>query len=78
MMDIAPTRTTRHQVALVRELDCIGCFRCVPVCPENAIVGASRLMHTVIRDLCTGCEKCLAPCPVDCIELIPAAPYVPC
>jgi electron transport complex protein RnfB len=70
----APTLYTRTQVALIREAECIGCFRCVKACPENAILGASRFMHTVIRAQCTGCESCLEPCPVDCIDLIPAEP----
>jgi electron transport complex protein RnfB len=37
----------------------------------DAIVGAPRLMHTVIAELCTGCELCIAPCPVDCIVMMP-------
>jgi len=36
----------------------------------DAIVGASKLMHTVIASWCTGCELCLPPCPVDCIALV--------
>jgi electron transport complex protein RnfB len=62
------------QVALVREDECIGCTKCIQACPVDAIVGAHRMMHTVIAELCTGCELCLPPCPVDCIDLIPAAP----
>src|SRR5690606_8289502 len=37
--------------------------------PVDAIVGANKLMHTVIPDLCTGCDLCVAPCPVDCISM---------
>jgi electron transport complex protein RnfB len=58
------------QVALVVEADCIGCTKCIQACPVDAIVGASKLMHTVIAELCTGCELCLPPCPVDCIDLV--------
>jgi electron transport complex protein RnfB len=58
------------QVALIREAECIGCTKCIQACPVDAIVGASKLMHTVIADLCTGCELCLPPCPVDCIDLV--------
>ena len=58
-------------VALIDESVCIGCTKCIQACPVDAIIGAPKLMHTVIADHCTGCELCLPPCPVDCIELIP-------
>ena len=64
--------TKPAQVAFVREAECIGCTKCIQACPVDAIVGASKLMHTVVADLCTGCELCLPPCPVDCIDLVPA------
>lgn len=60
------------RVARIREIDCIGCARCLPACPVDAIVGASRYMHTVIVDECIGCGLCVSPCPVDCIEMHPA------
>ena len=50
---------------------CIGCARCLPPCPVDAILGASRQLHTVIASWCTGCELCLPACPVDCIHLLP-------
>ena len=62
------------QVAWIREAECIGCTKCIQACPVDAIVGASKLMHTVIAELCTGCELCLPPCPVDCIDLVATAP----
>ena len=62
------------QLALIREDECIGCTQCIQACPVDAIIGANRLMHTVIADLCTGCELCLPPCPVDCIDLVAAPP----
>jgi electron transport complex protein RnfB len=64
------------QVAWIDEARCIGCARCLPACPVDAIVGAPRQMHTVIAAQCTGCELCLPPCPVDCIELRPLPPGV--
>ena len=48
---------------------CIGCARCLPPCPVDAIIGAQRLLHTVIPSWCTGCELCLPACPVDCIHM---------
>jgi electron transport complex protein RnfB len=60
------------QVAWIDEERCIGCARCLPACPVDAIIGASRQMHTVIAAQCTGCELCLPPCPVDCIEMRPS------
>jgi electron transport complex protein RnfB len=64
------------QVAAIDERDCIGCTKCIQACPVDAIVGASKRMHTVIASWCTGCELCLPPCPVDCIVLV-AVPNLP-
>jgi Na+-translocating ferredoxin:NAD+ oxidoreductase subunit B len=58
-------------VALIDEATCIGCAKCLPPCPVDAIIGARKQMHTVIAALCTGCELCIAPCPVDCISMVP-------
>lgn len=58
-------------VAVIDEPRCIGCTLCIQACPVDAIVGAAKLMHTVIAAECTGCELCLPPCPVDCIAIVP-------
>jgi electron transport complex protein RnfB len=58
-------------VAQIDEARCIGCLKCLPPCPVDAIVGARQLTHTVVAELCTGCELCVAPCPVDCIVMLP-------
>jgi electron transport complex protein RnfB len=58
-------------VALIDEATCIGCAKCLPPCPVDAIIGARKQMHTIITALCTGCELCIAPCPVDCISMVP-------
>ncbi|MDX5433095.1 MAG: RnfABCDGE type electron transport complex subunit B [Halomonas sp.] len=57
--------------AVIREAECIGCTKCIQACPVDAILGASKRMHTVIAAECTGCELCVAPCPVECIDLVP-------
>jgi len=59
-------------VARIDEAHCIGCMLCIKACPVDAIVGANKLMHTVLNDWCTGCDLCVAPCPVDCIAMVPA------
>ena len=59
------------KVAYIREDECIGCTKCIQACPVDAIVGATRQMHTVLIDECTGCDLCVEPCPVDCIDMLP-------
>ena len=44
--------------------------KCIQACPVDAILGAAKLMHTVIADECTGCDLCVEPCPVDCIDML--------
>lgn len=61
-----------REVALIDEEVCIGCTKCIQACPVDAIVGASKWMHTVLVDECTGCDLCIPPCPVDCITMVPA------
>jgi electron transport complex protein RnfB len=61
-------------VAVIDEQACIGCTLCIQACPVDAIVGASKQMHTVIAAECTGCDLCLPPCPVDCIEMVVPEP----
>jgi len=60
------------EVALIDEEVCIGCTKCIQACPVDAIVGAAKLMHTILADECNGCELCIPPCPVDCITMLPA------
>jgi electron transport complex protein RnfB len=61
-----------RRVALIDEARCIGCTLCIQACPVDAIVGAPKLMHTVVTELCSGCDLCVLPCPVDCIDMVPA------
>jgi electron transport complex protein RnfB len=58
-------------VALIDENWCIGCTLCIKACPVDCIVGASKVMHTIIPAQCTGCELCVPVCPVDCISMLP-------
>jgi Na+-translocating ferredoxin:NAD+ oxidoreductase subunit B len=58
-------------VAFIDAQACIGCARCLPACPVDAILGAKHFMHTVLERDCNGCDLCLAACPVDCIVMRP-------
>jgi len=64
----APPVRTR---ALIDETACIGCALCLKACPLDAIVGATRYLHSVLPDDCSGCALCVPACPVDCIALVP-------
>jgi len=59
-----------RRVAVIDEATCIGCTLCIQACPVDAIVGASKQLHSIIAAQCTGCELCLPPCPVDCIDMV--------
>ena len=74
VLDLNPENGAEEadQVVEIVEADCIGCTKCIQVCPVDAIVGAAKQMHTVILDECTGCDLCIPACPVDCIITIAA------
>lgn len=55
--------------AYIDEQNCIGCGKCIRVCPTDAIVGARHLLHTVIPQYCTSCDNCINACPTNCIIL---------
>jgi electron transport complex protein RnfB len=48
---------------------CIGCVKCIQVCPVDAIIGSAKRAHVVLESVCTGCNLCIDPCPVDCIHV---------
>lgn len=68
-----PAKTQTPALAWIDEAVCIGCTACIRVCPTDAVMGASKLMHTVIADECTGCGLCVPACPVDCIYMKPVS-----
>ena len=69
--------TKPHQVAFIRESECIGCVKCIQVCPVDSILGSKNEMHTVIVDECIGCKLCIPVCPVDCIDMVTATSIKP-
>ena len=61
-------------IAVVQEDLCIGCTKCLQVCPTDAILGAPKMKHQVLAEDCTGCRLCLPVCPTECITLTPTRP----
>ncbi|WLT07377.1 RnfABCDGE type electron transport complex subunit B [Gilliamella apis] len=55
--------------ALIDEENCIGCGKCIRVCPTDAIVGSKQVLHTILPQYCTSCSNCINTCPTDCITL---------
>lgn len=70
-VDLSEINDLRPMVARVREEICTGCTRCFKICPTDAIVGAPRQIHTIIRDACIGCGLCTKVCPTECLQLYP-------
>jgi electron transport complex protein RnfB len=58
--------------AHINSEDCIGCTKCLPACPVDAIAGSAKALHRIIEQHCIGCSLCVTPCPVDCIVMLPA------
>lgn len=68
--ELSKVKTLTEKKVVIREADCIGCTKCLPVCPTDAIVGASKQRHVIVSSLCIGCGLCIAPCPTDCIDWV--------
>lgn len=76
-LDQTVGKETPRMLALIDEAWCIGCTKCLNICPVDAIFGCRKKMHHVLPQYCTGCELCLQVCPVDCIQLIPSSTQAP-
>lgn len=46
---------------------CIGCGKCVEVCPQGAHSIANGV-HTIDRDVCVGCGKCAEACYAEALQ----------
>lgn len=62
-------RAPLPSTAVIDEIACIGCTKCLPACPVDAIIGTGKHLHHVLPTLCTGCALCVPACPVDCISM---------
>ena len=69
-VDLSDIEDKKPSLAFVREATCVGCTRCFKACPTDAIVGAPKMIHTVIPEACTGCGACVNICPTECLTLL--------
>jgi len=70
-IDLGAVADAGPQIASVAEDICIGCCRCIKVCPTDAILGAAKQIHNVIREACTGCGNCIDRCPTEAMTMHP-------
>lgn len=70
-VDLSAMADEGPKLAHVAEEICIGCCRCLKVCPTDAILGAQKQIHNVMREACTGCGACVDRCPTEAMSMIP-------
>ena len=70
-LDLSAVVDEGPKLAHISEEICIGCCRCLKVCPTDAIVGAAKQIHNVIREACTGCGNCVDLCPTEAVGMKP-------
>jgi len=72
-LDLSSIEEQAPMLAVIKSETCIGCTRCLKVCPTDAIIGAPKQLHTVIKSACSACGKCIGVCPTECLHLQPVA-----
>jgi len=69
--DLSEHEEKGPEYALINESICIGCTKCTKECSVDAILGAAKMVHTIITDPCHGCGKCVDVCPTEAISMVP-------
>jgi electron transport complex protein RnfB len=70
-IDLSQVKDDGPKIAVVAEELCIGCCRCSKVCPTDALIGAAKQIHDVLREACTGCSNCIEKCPTEALTMKP-------
>lgn len=76
-VDLSAVVDAGPQLARVNEEICIGCCRCLKVCPTDAILGGPKQIHNVLREACTGCGGCVERCPTEALIMQPVPLTLP-
>lgn len=76
-IDLSLVKDDGPKIAVVAEELCIGCCRCAKVCPTDALIGAARQIHDVLREACTGCSSCIEKCPTAALTMKPLPATLP-
>ena len=66
--DLEQGSVVQKLIAYVDDDKCIGCGKCVSVCPVSAIT-IDNTIARIARDVCTGCGNCVSVCPQRAITL---------
>lgn len=46
---------------------CVGCTKCISICPTKAISGEIEELHHIDKNKCIKCDRCISICPFDAI-----------
>lgn len=73
---VAGKRAQHATHVQINDAVCIGCGRCVAVCPEKALTLIDKKSHVDVAK-CIGCFECITVCPVKAISIDWATEMVP-
>ncbi len=65
---ICPAKKCPDLIKYTVNDNCIGCTRCVTICPSEAIAYRPYEKHEIDMDKCVKCDSCVEVCPVDAID----------
>lgn len=71
-MQVGKLRYLRNVVTLKLDVEkCVGCYRCVEVCPHAVYSFEQEKAQVQDRDACMECGACAINCPVEAITVRP-------
>ena len=70
-LDLSGMADDGPKLAVIAEDLCIGCCRCIKSCPTDAILGAPKQIHNILKEACTGCAACVDHCPTEAVVMQP-------